>query len=117
MIMLIPDGIPMPEWHDRLPKELQWSFGADPNWARAVMEPRLAKSGVPLHSWWSFDVPEYFTEPKQLYTMLVWGHGAGEKPPFEEVAPQLAAIFAEYSAPQGLTLRHRRYLWKAVVAK
>lgn len=117
MIMIIPDGIPMPEWHDHLPKRLQWSFGADPNWARAVMEPRLARSGVPLHSWWSFDVPEYFATPEQLYTMLVWGNAADEKPSFEEVEAQLAAIFDEFGAPQGLALRHRRYLWKAVVSK
>jgi 23S rRNA (guanine745-N1)-methyltransferase len=117
LIMLIPDGNRIPEWHDLLPTALQWSFGTDPNWARNAMEPRLAKSGIPLHSWWSFDVPEYFTEPEQLYIILTWGHAAGEKPPYEEVAPQLATIFADYSTPDGLALRHRRYLWKAIVTK
>jgi 23S rRNA (guanine745-N1)-methyltransferase len=117
LIMLIADGIPMPEWHDFLPKRLQWSFGNDLHWARNVMEQRLAKSGVPLHSWWSFDVPEYFTEPEQFYTMLVWGHTPDEKPSYAEVAPQLADIFAAYSTAEGLPLRHRRHLWKAIVTK
>jgi len=117
MIMLIPDGIPMPPWHHMLPTALQWSFGSDPNWARNAMEPRLAKSGVPLDSWWSFDVPEYFMEPKELYTMLAWGHIASEKPPFDEVEAVLTAIFQKHGGPQGLALRHRRYLWKAVVSK
>jgi 23S rRNA (guanine745-N1)-methyltransferase len=117
MIMLIPDGYPTPEWHNLLPERLQWSFGRDPNWARNTMEPRLAKGGIPLHSWWSFDVPEYFTEPKELYAMLAWGHTHDEKPPYEEVAPALATIFAQYSTANGLALRHRRYLWKAVVEK
>lgn len=117
LLMLIPDGITMPEWHHLLPKPLQWSFGGDPTWARNVMEPRLAKSGVPLHSWWSFDVPEYFTDPEQLYIMLAWGHTADEKPPYAEVAPALETIFAEHATPTGIALRHRRYLWKAIVNK
>lgn len=117
LIMLIPDGIPMPIWHDLLPDPLQWSFGADPNWARATMEPRLVKSGIPLHSWWSFDVPEQFTEPDQLYARLTWGKSDEEKPPYDEVASQLAAIFADFATPNGLAIRHRRYLWKAIVTK
>lgn len=117
LIMLIPDTRPMPPWHHLLPPALQWSVGTDPNWARNVMEPRLAKSGLSIHSWWSFDVPEYFTEPKELYTMLVWGHTADEKPPYTEVASELETIFAEYATPEGLALRHRRYLWKAVMPR
>jgi SAM-dependent methyltransferase len=117
LIMLIPDGIPMPIWHDQLPKPLQWSFGTDTNWARTAIEPRLNRSGIQIHSWWTFDVPEYFTEPEQLYAMLAWGHTADEKPPYAEVAPQLETLFAEYSSADGLMLRHRRYLWKAVVDK
>jgi 23S rRNA (guanine745-N1)-methyltransferase len=117
MIMLIPDTLPIPEWHDMLPEPLQWSVGTDPNWARNAMEPRLLKSGIPLHSWWSFDVPQYFIEPEQLYIMLVWGHTPDEKPPYAEVAPQLEAIFAQYSTADGIALRHRRSLWKAIVTK
>jgi hypothetical protein len=105
----------MPPWHTLLPQALQWSVGTDPNWARTAIEPRLAKSGLYLHSWWTFDVPEVFTEPEELYTRLTWGHTANEVPSFTEVAPHLAQVFAEHSSAQGVTLRHRRHLWKAIV--
>ena len=117
MIMLIPDTTPMPPWHDDLPDALQWSVGSDPNWARNVIEPRLNKGGVALHSWWSFDVPEYFDAPEQLYTRLTWGNTPDEKPSYDDVASDLATLFAAHSTHEGLALRHRRHLWKAVVEK
>jgi SAM-dependent methyltransferase len=117
LIMLIPDTLPMPAWHHLLPQALQWSVGTDPNWARNAIEPRMVKSGVTLHSWWTFDVPQLFTDPKELYSMLVWGHAAGEKPPYAEVAADFEAIFAQYGTPEGIALRHRRALWKATVSK
>ena len=115
LIMLIPDVLPMPPWHHLLPKPLQWTVGTDPNWARTAIEPRLAKSDIALHSWWSFDVPEIFTDPQHLYTRLTWGHTADEVPSYAEVKAHLAAIFAEQGSTQSVTLRHRRYLWKAVL--
>jgi hypothetical protein len=117
MLMLIPDTAPMPVWHDQLPPALQWSSGTDPNWARNAFEPRLLKSGVTLHSWWSFDVPEYFVEPQQLYNKLTWGHTAAEVPAYANVEADLAALYAAYDTGHGLTLRHRRHLWKATVEK
>ena len=117
MLMLIPDTTPMPAWHDLLPEALQWSVGSDPNWARNAIEPRLNHNGVQLHSWWSFDVPEYFATPEQFYTRLVWGNTPDEKPPYAEVASDLAALFATHGTAEGLALRHRRHLWKAIVAK
>lgn len=117
MIMLIPDTLPMPPWGHLLPQALQWTVGTDPNWARASIEPRLNKSGVQLHSWWSFDVPEHFTDVRQLYVRLTWGHTPDEVPTYEEVAPALATIFAEHASREGVMLRHRRHLWKAVVKK
>lgn len=117
MIMLIPDTLPMPAWGNHLPPALQWTVGTDPNWARNTMEPRLAKSGIALHSWWSFDVPERFTEPEQLYARLTWGNTPNEKPPYAEVATQLATLFADHASTNGLALRHRRHLWKAIVEK
>lgn len=115
LIMLIPDTTPMPPWHEILPPSLQWSVGTDPNWARTSIEQRLAKSGLHIHSWWSFDVPEFFTEPQQLYNWRTFGHTADEVSPYEEVAPYLTRIFAEYSNNEGVAIRHRRHLWKAVV--
>jgi SAM-dependent methyltransferase len=115
LIMLIPDTAPMPSWHRLLPPSLQWSVGSDPNWARTAIEPRLAKSGIQIHSWWMFDVPEFFTEPEELYARLTWGHTADEVPAYDEVAPALAQIFAEHHSAEGVALRHRRHLWKAIV--
>ncbi len=115
LIMLIPDTVPTPPWHHLLPDALQWQVGTDPNWARAAMEPRLVKSGLQLHSWWTFDVPEHFTEPEQLYIRLTWGHTADEVPPFSEVESHFTQIFAEQSSTEGVTLRHRRNLWKITV--
>ncbi len=115
LLMLIPDTLPMPPWHHQLPAELQWQVGTDPNWARPIIERRLALSGLSIHSWWSFDVPEYFTEPEQLYIRLTWGHTPDEVPSFAEVEPHLGQIFAEHSSGEGVAVRHRRHLWKAVV--
>lgn len=121
MIMLIPDTLPMPVWHSLLPTSLQWSVGVDPNWARTAIEPRLNKGGVQVHSWWSFDVPETFSDPRQLYVRLTWGHTPNEVPAYEEVAPAFTTIFADYGTGEGQTrgvvLRHRRHLWKAIVTK
>lgn len=115
LIMLIPDVVPMPPWLGLLPDVLQWQVGSDPNWARTAIEPRLGKNGIQIHSWWTFDVPEYFTSPEELYVRLTWGHTADEVPPYAEVAPHLAEIFAQQRDTQGVILRHRRHLWKAVI--
>jgi SAM-dependent methyltransferase len=115
LIMLIPDTVPMPSWHSLLPQALQWSVGSDPTWARTAIEPRLAKSGLRIHSWWTFDVPEYFTEPEELYAWRTFGRAAEEVPPYTEVATALAQIFAEHRSTEGVAIRHRRHLWKAVV--
>lgn len=117
LIMLIPDTVPMPHWGSELPEPLQWSVGTDPNWARASMEPRLARSGLNVHSWWSFDVPESFDDPEQLYIRLTWGNTPDEKPAYADVAPALESLFTRHATTDGLTLRHRRHLWKAVVSK
>jgi 23S rRNA (guanine745-N1)-methyltransferase len=117
LIMLIPDTVPMPPSFALLPEALQWQVGSDPNWARSAMEPRLNRSGIQLHSWWTFDVPEYFSTPEDLYLRLTWGHTPDEVPSYAEVAPQLAEIFAQHSGADGLELRHRRHLWKAVIPR
>lgn len=115
LLMLIPDTVPMPAWHNLLPQSLQWQVGSDPNWARAAIEPRLGKSGLSLHSWWTFDVPETFSSPQEFYTRLTWGHTPDEAPTYAEVAPHLQQIFSQYGSAEGIVLRHRRHLWKALV--
>lgn len=115
LLMLVPDARPIPPWNEWLPEALRLSAPNDPHWARPAIEQRLAVGGLTLHSWWSFDVPELFPGPLQLYDLLTWGWTPDEVPAFAELQPLLERIFVEYGTPHGVTLRHRRHLWKAVV--
>jgi len=115
LLMLVPDARPLPPWNDRLPEILRLSVPTDPHWARPAIEKRLAVGGLTLHSWWSFDVPEFFSGPAQLYDLLTWGWTVEEVPTFAEVRPTLEGIFADYGGADGVELRHIRQLWKAVV--
>jgi SAM-dependent methyltransferase len=116
LIMLVPDVRPLPLWNEMLPEPFRWKAGPDaPNWARKSIEDRFAQTGIRLHSWWDFDVPEIFATPEDFYTLLAWGYAPGEVPTYEEIAPTLEQIFREYAGSDGLEVRHVRHLWKAVV--
>jgi hypothetical protein len=115
LLMLVPDATPLTPWHAWLPEALRWQPPADPHWARPTIEQRLAVGQLALHSWWSFDVPEVFPDPEQLYAWLAWGYTPDEVPSLAEVEPILGRIFAEYGGHDGVAVSRRRYLWKAVV--
>ncbi len=115
LLMLVPDATPLTPWHAWLPEALRWRPAADPHWARPAIEGRLAAAGLALDSWWSYDVPERFPDPEQLYAWLAWGATPDEVPPFEGVRPVLERAFAEHGDAEGVAIRHRRYLWTAVV--
>ena len=115
LLMLVSDARPIPPWNDWLPETLRQVPAADPHWARVGIEQQLATGSLTLHSWWSFEVPEWFPGPRQLYDFLTWGWTADEVPAFVEVQPSLDRIFADYAGPQGVVLRHLRHLWKAVI--
>lgn len=106
-----PSGIPA--WNNELPEVLRLQIHTLD--MRAVIEDRLAKGGLRLHSAWVFDVPETFADPYQLYVFLSWGLGPGEAPTWEETRPLIERIFATHGRSGQLELRHRRLLWKAVV--
>jgi SAM-dependent methyltransferase len=114
LLMLVPDATPRTPWTDLLPEPLRWQEN-DPGWARPAIEQRLAGAQLALHSWWSFDVPEIFPNPQELYVWRTWGNTADEVPPYDEIAANLENIFQRYAGPQGLEIRRRRYIWKAVV--
>ena len=114
LLMLVPDATPLTAWTAQLPEPLRWQE-ADPHWARQAIEQRLAGAGLSLHSWWSFDVPEIFPNPEEVYAWRTWGCTPDEVPSFEEVAADLERIFRQYRGPRGLEIRRRRYLWKAIV--
>jgi SAM-dependent methyltransferase len=115
LLMLVPDATPLTAWNVWLPEALRWKGATDPHWARPAIEQRLAVVGLAIHSWWSFDVPEIFPDPEQLYTWLAWGCTQEEVPSFADVFPVLEHIFVEYGSAEGVAIRHHRYLWKAVV--
>ena len=116
LIMLVPDTTPLTAWMSQLPEPLRWQE-SDPHWARQAIEQRLVAEELSLHSWWSFDVPEIFPNPKELYIWRTWGCIPDEVPTFVEVAANLERIFARYGGPRGLEIRRRRYIWKAIVPK
>ncbi len=113
LLMLVPDMTPLAPWTELLPEMLRWEAPVD--WARPAVEARLGAAGLRLHSWWSFDAPELFDDPRELYVWRAWGFAEGEVPPYAEVAPLLEQIFRQYAGPDGLEIRHRRHIWKAVV--
>jgi hypothetical protein len=116
LLMLVPDMTPLTVWTAELPEQLRWEEG-NPNWARPAIEQRLTAAGLALHSWWSFDVPELFPNPEELYVWRTWGCTPDEVPSFTQVATDLERIFAQYAGPQGLEIRRRRYIWKSIVPK
>ena len=116
MLMLVPDADPLTAWHSLLPDVLQWQDAPD-HWARPAIEQRLALAELRLDSWWSFDVPEAFSEPEQLYIWLTFGQVPEDVPSFAEVRPILGKIFTKYANSHGVEIRRRRYLWKAIVNK
>jgi len=116
LIMLVPEARPLPVWNELVPEPLRWTYVPnDPNWARKAIEAQLAVADLRLHSWWSFDVPEYFAMPEDFYTQLAFGYALGEVPSFAEVEAALKQIFTEFAGSEGLEARHVRHLWKAVV--
>lgn len=60
-------------------------------------------------------MPEVFPNSEQLYTWLTFGATLNEVPSFSEVRPILERVFAEHGDADGVAIRHRRYLWKAVL--
>ena len=114
LIQLNPEYRPVPPWNDQLPAPLRLPEPPPGSMREAVLH-RLEISGLTLHSCWSFDVPEVFTDPEELYISLVWGFAPGEVPAYREVRKDLEGIFRYHSDPLGVVLRFRRFLWKTVV--
>lgn len=117
LLMLVPQGGTVMPWEGLMPEPLREAPPADddPHWARKAIEKLLAEAGLPLHSWWDFEVPELFPNPEELYVARTFGCTAEEAQPYREVAPVLERIFLEFAGPQGLEVRRTRHIWKAVV--
>lgn len=107
------EAVHLPAWNDDLPASLRLS-PPDFNMRQSV-ERRLALVGLEIHSCWTYDIPEYFDAPDQLYARLTWGEPPDDVPSYPEVQPIFERVFARFAGPDGLIMRHRRFLWKAVV--
>ena len=117
LIQLNPAPSPRYGWDDELPEGLRAEPARDFDMA-AHIGGLLAQAGLALHSAWSFDVPECFTDARQLYAYLAWNqfHGLGLRAqPLESTLPALEAVMAKHAGPKGLDVRRRRYLWSAQV--
>ena len=116
LLMLVPDAEFVFGWNPLLPESLRRQEHGNPDWARPTIEQRLALGKLELDSWWSFDVPQYFPDPEQLYVWLSWGKPVDEIPTLTEVRPVLEQIFQSYGNAEGVGTRYRRYIWKAIAA-
>lgn len=118
LIQLNPLETPLPTWADQLPEPLRSATGIELAYGMLnSVKHRLGLGGLELHSAWTYDVPEYFSDPKELYIRLTWGYIPGEVPTLDEVAPIIKEIYEQSAYPEGLALRHTRLLWKAIVRK
>ena len=107
-----------PDWNQALPELLQLPSPAraDANSIVELIEARLARAGLCIHSAWTFDVPEWFHKPVDLYKFLTFGEDSNSVPSWEEVEGDLERVFACYSGTKGLQDRQRRFLWKTTVS-
>jgi ubiquinone/menaquinone biosynthesis C-methylase UbiE len=116
LIQLNPLETPVPIWAARLPEPLRSAAGIDYHFGMLdSVKYRLQIGGLAIHSAWTYDVPEVFDDPHELYIRLSWGYLPNEVPSWAEVRSQFEMIFAEYADSEGLVMRHTRLLWTAVV--
>jgi hypothetical protein len=101
-------------WHADLPPGLRIEKAPYAS-IRGSVERRLSLVGLRIHRCWRFDVPEVLPDPEQLYVMLSWGRAPEEAPPYTEVREALEAVFSRHASRGGLDVRHRRFLWMAMV--
>ncbi len=119
LIQLNPMGrSEVPVWNKALPTPLQLPApdAAEANAIVDVIERRLAGAGLCIHSAWTFDVPEWFHTPVDLYKFLTFGEDPKSVPAWAAVEDDLERLFGYYSGTKGLEGRQRRFLWKATVS-
>lgn len=104
-------------WNHELPEGLQRSpSDPDPDAGmRRRIETRLHSIGLPIHACWTYDVPEWLHEPRDLYRLLTFGNSPDEVPSWRQSETALTDVFGRHAVTAGLELRHRRFLWTAQV--
>ncbi len=118
IMALNPMEEPIPAWSSKLPHKLHYENSGRHTGSGSIhqsVENRLHQAGLTLHSGWSFDVPEIFSSPQDLYKMITWGLPLEELPAFDDIAYKFDAIFNTFAEPEGIVLRHCRFLWQALI--
>ena len=120
VIALNPMEEPIPAWSSKLPHKLHYENSGRHTGSGSIhhsVENRLHQAGLTLHSGWSFDVPEVFQDPIELYKMITWGLPVAEIPSFEDMKYKFDSIYQKFAEPDGIVLRHCRFLWQAQIHK
>ena len=119
LIQLNPVAGDPPTWNEELPDALQMETapGARVNDLLGGLLTRLSEAGANLVSWQAFDVPEWLDSPEDLYTFLAWGRIPTRLPAYPAVRSALDGVFSRHATQEGLAIRHRRFLSKAVLAR
>jgi SAM-dependent methyltransferase len=112
LLQLNPMPLDAPPWNELLPEALRFGGPLD---IRQAVERRMEIGGLKMESCWTFEVPEVFNDPYQLYVLMTWGRTPDEVPGFDEVRPVLERIFTEYGSGEGVAMPHGRLLWRARV--
>jgi 23S rRNA (guanine745-N1)-methyltransferase len=116
LLQLNPMEVEPPQWMSELPEPLRWGGPGERTMRQAVTY-ALSLGGLQINACWSFEVPELFDDPYQLYVFLTWGNLPDEVPSYAETQTVLESIFTRYAGSGGLPVRHGRFLWTAVVDK
>ncbi|MFI4973890.1 MAG: class I SAM-dependent methyltransferase [Caulobacterales bacterium] len=115
LIQLNPLPSPTPAWNEDLPPGLRMvenpANPGHPDLPNEIQE-QLRRGGLMPHSAWTFDVPEVFTEPDELYRCLTFMRFEPGVLSLEEARPHLERLLATEGR---VDVRQRRYLWMASV--
>jgi SAM-dependent methyltransferase len=108
LLQLNPGPWQAPAWSERLPQGLRFSEALD---IEAQVRGRLAAAGIPMHSVWTFDVPELIDDARELFNYVTWLRD--DPPTLDALQPLLQSILEE--AGGCVDVRQKRFMWKAVV--
>ena len=117
LIQLNPLETPLPQWANLLPEPLRSAAGIELQSSMLnSIKYHLELGGLELHSVWTYDVPEFFDEPLELYRRLSWGYLPEEVPSWSDTKSIIEQIFSNFSTGyDGFVMRHTRLLWMALI--
>jgi SAM-dependent methyltransferase len=104
---------PLPEWNAALPEDIRLAHHEPADLLAPKVHDYAARGGLRLRASWAFDVPELFDDPQELLKHIVWNRELA----FDErrALRAIEAIFAQHAERGCVAVRHRRFLYQAVV--